>query len=343
MSGGSVPPAWASYGGEPWLCAPALRLCTPARVRLVLICEAAAPTESTELWALQGILALSGAPHALVVRLGRERAASGGAGLIVVGEPSLPEVVQGDGIRFVPWAPVDGTTLHATVSAALAESRLRPVSWGGCDAVVAFVDGACTKNGKPGARAGFAAAVIGGQFGAYASASVLRGEVAPLEYEFVDAADPARGIRTLPGRSAAPSNNRGELMGLIYAFLALLRGRARGPVEVVSDSNISVQTLLAYLPARLAKGTEHELKNFDLVMVAWRLLSTLRAQAASVAITHVRSHQAPPPASAPARARLFHRGNDMADRHATAAIDTPAPCYAVEVLDAPTPLMDLAS
>lgn len=222
----------------------------------------------------------------------------------------------------------------SSVSAALTDAGARPVAWCITDAVTAFTDGACTLNGRPGARASFAALVTGCQFGA---GTVVRGGVAPAEYAFIDEADPERGV-CATARPAAPSNNRGELLGIIYALLALLRGRALGAVEIISDSNISVKTLREWLPTRLAKGTAHELKNFDLVMIAWRLLGALRAQAAEVVLTHTRSHQAAPPTRAPRRDHEVHYGNKMADAHASAALGSAA----VEVIDAPPALRALA-
>ena len=109
-------------------------------------------------------------------------------------------------------------------------------------------------------------------------------------------------------------------MGIIYCLLGLLRGRALGRVEIISDSEISVKTLLEWLPNRLKKGTERELENFDLVSIAWTLLGRLRSQASVVVLTHTRSHQKAPPADAPSRERFVHRGNKMADQHADAAL-----------------------
>jgi uracil-DNA glycosylase len=228
-----------------------------------------------------------------------------------------------------------------TVNAALRAEGRRAIVWDNLAPVVAFSDGACSRNGKPGARASFAALVTGGQFGV----SAVRGEVRPFEYAFADEADPERGVvpTDVP---AAPSNNRGELLGLAYCALALLRGCAAGRVELVTDSKISARTLDTWLPARLKKGTSHELKNLDLVMVAWRLLELLRARAAEVALTHVHSHRPAPPPDAPSRSRVLWLGNRRADAHAAAALARAAereiPDYAVEVLGAPPVLAALA-
>ena len=226
------------------------------------------------------------------------------------------------------------------VNAALTAAGRRPITWDNLSPVIAFSDGSCPRNGKPGARASFAAIVTGAQFGA----TILRGEVSPTEYAFIDDDNPERGIRGTPARPVAPSNNRGELLGIIYAFLALLRGRALGRVELVSDSEISINTLEIWLPARLKKKTSRDLKNYDLVMIAWRLLELLRVQAATVILTHTRSHQKPPPASAPSRERFIWKGNDMADRHADVPLAAPltTSSYAVEVIASPAILQEFA-
>jgi uracil-DNA glycosylase len=197
------------------------------------------------------------------------------------------------------------------VNAALLTAGRRSIAWDNRADCVAFADGACTRNGKPGARAAFAVLLVGGQFGA----AIVRGEVRSCEYAFRDPAAPERGV-VPTSRAATPSNNRGELMGLVYCLLGLLVGRALGRVEIWTDSQISAKTLLEWLPARLHKGTERELKNFDLVWIAWTLLGKLRLQAEQVEIVHIKSHQMAPPETATARDRLAWKGNQLADQHA---------------------------
>lgn len=184
-----------------------------------------------------------------------------------------------------------------------------PLLWREGAGAVVFTDGSCEKNGAPGARAGFAAVFMGAAFGGSGAPSVLRGEVPPFELELGGAGlGPAA-----PRAPRAPSNVRGEWLGVIYALLGVRRARVAGRVEIVTDYRGCAQTLLEWLPARLRKGTERELENFDLIQAAWALFSALEPRPV---LTWVRGHAPPPPPSASPRLRLLHRGNAVADEHA---------------------------
>ena len=207
----------------------------------------------------------------------------------------------------------------------------------GSEPVTLFTDGACANNGRSDARASFAVVACGGMFGFGAA---IRGSVAPSAYRFDEPASgrPAGISPIVPHNGTPPSNNRGELLGIVYALLAALRCGVTGPVEIVSDSEISVNTFLDWLPKRIKNGTEREMKNFDLIEIAWRLLCELRTVAETVEFTHVRSHRAAPPATAPARERALHKGNALADSHASAA-----PVAGVEVIGGPPALAALSA
>ena len=176
------------------------------------------------------------------------------------------------------------------------------------DTTFAFTDGACSQNGRPGARAAFAAVVVNPAQG---KAFAVKGLVAAAAYTLDGLALRADAAAPVP-----PSNNRGELLGMVHAFLSLLETGVGGDIEVVSDSNLCIQTLTAWLPARQKKGTAHELKNLDLVLIAAELLARLRARGA-VAFRHVNSHVRFP-AGAGALERFLWAGNDAADRLAGA-------------------------
>lgn len=204
------------------------------------------------------------------------------------------------------------------------------IVWNPLSTIIAFTDGGCSKNGKVGARASYATMITGGQFGN----SVVSGEVYPNAYKFIDVKNPHIGIMHDVKIQIAPSNNRGELLGIVYALLALLKGCAIGNVEIISDSKISVNTLSTWLPNRIKKGTSHEMKNLDLLMISWELLASLRKQCKSVIFTHTNSHTRQPPISAPSRERYIWKGNDMVDKYAAIPLHTVPPNYSVKVSNA---------
>jgi hypothetical protein len=87
--------------------------------------------------------------------------------------------------------------------------------------------------------------------------------------------------------------------------------------ELVTDSRICAMTLLSWLPTRRAAGTVNKLKNLDLIEIADRLLTALRALGPTT-ITTVHSHVRVPPAEA--RARFHWQGNCAADELASSVL-----------------------
>lgn len=210
----------------------------------------------------------------------------------------------------------------------LSAAELRRVSWLETPTIAAC-DGGCRGNGGNGACAGFGVMFHGGPL----NGLEMYGAVAAADYEWIDSDYPLHGFRavrhdTFPqaAGSTPPTNNRGEYLAGCYLLLAACRAGLTMPVEIVSDSNLFIKTMTEWLPARRAKGTAAQLKNFDLVQIAERLLEILRGRA-RVTFTHQRSHlsQPPPPtAEAPPpvrrkqqRSRLLWCVNMRADELAT--------------------------
>lgn len=197
------------------------------------------------------------------------------------------------------------------LNTALTGAGKPPIWWALDSPIFAFTDGSCPKNGAADAEAGFGVLIIGGHLGP----TTVRGMVEPKEYSLIDTSAPELGFEAA-GRAATPTNNRGELLAFCWAMLALLRGRALGPIEIVSDSEISVKTLNEWLPNRRRKGTAHQLKNFDLIEIAETLLTALKSQADSVTITHVEAahdRACPPKTEGGGRAACLWHGNRRAD------------------------------
>jgi ribonuclease HI len=179
---------------------------------------------------------------------------------------------------------------------------------------IAFCDGGCTGNGKSNARASFATIVV-----TPTEITEIYGSVIDREYTLVD--DHLQTTDT----HVNPSNNRGEMLAIIHTLLELLKyadaaadaAANTAKFEVISDSQICLNTLLSWLPTRLAKGTEKELKNFDLVMIAWKIYNKF---AGTCKLTHTKGHLKKPISNS-IRDRMIFEGNNRVDKLASYAIE----------------------
>ena len=198
--------------------------------------------------------------------------------------------------------------------------------------LTAFTDGGCTQNGKPGARAAYSAIIYEDSDAILTIGDLVAGAEYKLECSIPECSKPECSAsecsapecstpeyRLSTGPGAVPvSNNRGELLGIIHGLRAMIEyGRSHpgaAEYELVTDSRICAMTLLSWLPTRRAAGTVNKLKNLDLIMIAERLLSDLRALGPTT-ITTVHSHVRVPPAEA--RARFLWQGNNAADEVAS--------------------------
>lgn len=187
----------------------------------------------------------------------------------------------------------------------------RQIVWDSMGDNLVFTDGACTRNGRPGAIATFAVMFMCGML----RQVEISGRLAEREYKLVDEKNPALGFVTTE-KTVAPTNNRGEYLAWCWALLLLVRGEGRGDVEVVSDCKLFISTMNEWLPTRRLRGTAEELSNFDIISIAEVLLATLRERA-TVTLTHIHSHR---PRPAGLRAQALWYGNFRADQIASNAL-----------------------
>jgi len=175
---------------------------------------------------------------------------------------------------------------------------------------LAGCDGACLKNGQPGARAGYGVTFAEGPLAGCA----LAGPVAPHAYVWAEPDNPLAGFRPDPATAAAPTNNRGEYLAACYLLLAVCRAGLAAPVDVVTDSNLFIQTMEDWLP-RLwrPKGIVHKKENADLVVIAEALLAFARREGREVNLCHKRSHRSRPAVAAGRRPAAIWEVNNEAD------------------------------
>jgi ribonuclease HI len=198
-----------------------------------------------------------------------------------------------------------------------------------------FSDGGCINNGKKNAKASFCSVFIDGR-----EKNIIKDIVKPYKYYLNDeniifdndcivSINSSIDEMLLIDESVkiAPSNNRGELLGIIYSLLQLLnRGLNEkvdcNTVEIYTDSLICVNTFNEWLPTRRKNNTAHELKNFDLLIIAEYLLDEIKKIYLSVNIIHVKSHQPRPNEYEGTRKLFIWLGNQAADKHCSILLNS---------------------
>lgn len=240
------------------------------------------------------------------------------------------------GARVLEWGRDEGAgAVLAEADAALRLAGRPPVVWDVGAATLAFTDGACARNGRPGAAAGYAYAVVAGPL----RGRVGGGRVPPRALAFLDPAAPGRGYGPTAA-AAAPTNNRGEFLALAALLLALLRAGVRGRVVVGTDSALLANTAEKWLPGWRARGVAGAKKNYDLLCLLEGLRAALEGQMAAraggapkvevnagrarIEIVWVPAHAAEPDRAADPFRWLCWKGNAAADAEARRHTAPPA-------------------
>lgn len=205
--------------------------------------------------------------------------------------------------------------IFGNINSALVGDARIPIRWNVNQKSFAFTDGGCLANGKKNAIASFSAYIMSGT----CSQFEVSGIVEPYEYRFIDKANPILGFAPMlkETKKATPTNNRGEYLAWCWILLVMVRSKTAAPIEIVSDSKLFINTITEWLPKRKLKGTELELKNYDLIFIADILLNIItgRCGTSSVKLTHINSHQNEPPT----KNKLNYAkwlGNDIVDKRA---------------------------
>jgi ribonuclease HI len=165
-----------------------------------------------------------------------------------------------------------------------------------------FTDGSCKGNGKKDSTARFAILI---------NNKVIRGVVEPYTYQTIN-------LSLLKDINIKPSNNRGELLGLIYALLETAKNEIPTIYNIYSDSLISVKTVNEWYPKRKKKNTTNELKNIDLIEILMELInSTIH----KIIIKHTLAHKTSPKDITSQEYDIW-LGNNLVDKYASQVFDT---------------------
>jgi len=168
--------------------------------------------------------------------------------------------------------------------------------------MILFSDGGCINNGKKNAIASYAV---------YINTYVIRGHVLSYEYNYID-----NKLICNYTKPIIPSNNRGELMAIIRAFMEILINDDNSDHVLYSDSNICVKTINEWYPTRLKNGTTDKFKNFDLIKIMMELFSKI-----NITVIHIRGHQKINNGTTELQKKIIN-GNNIADKYASEILHT---------------------
>uniref|UniRef100_A0A6C0IW82 RNase H type-1 domain-containing protein n=1 Tax=viral metagenome TaxID=1070528 RepID=A0A6C0IW82_9ZZZZ len=161
------------------------------------------------------------------------------------------------------------------------------------DSYILFTDGACSGNGKAHARASWAYYIRYGDL----DRKLNSGEVAK--------------------KTISPSNNRGELLGIIKGLSCICKkGKTFKKILIVTDSKYSM-TVWKYVDSWIDSKTIDEKKNPDLTMKLYKFKCWLIESDFSVDLVHIRSHKPKPTDDI---LKFYWKGNQKADELAQGII-----------------------
>lgn len=164
-----------------------------------------------------------------------------------------------------------------------------------------FTDGGCINNGAKNAKASYAVYIIN---------KVIRGHVLPYEYTYYD-----NTLKTTTSINICPSNNRGELLSLVKAFIEIDKlNDIQSKYVVYSDSQICVKTINEWYNNRLKKGTVNQFKNFDLIKIMMYLYNKIK-ETKDITVVHIRGHQSIKKCVSQEQKNIIN-GNIIVDRYA---------------------------
>lgn len=168
--------------------------------------------------------------------------------------------------------------------------------------ILVFTDGGCIGNGKKNAKASFAV---------YMNNTIYRGHVKPYEYIMQN-----NKLIVNTEKSILPSNNRGELLSIIYAFLEIIKSNNTQKYMLFSDSMICVKTINIWYENRLRKGTTNQFKNPDLINIMMTLYNQVKD---FVSVIHTRGHQKITKSTTESE-KIIINGNNIVDQCAASLL-----------------------
>lgn len=160
-------------------------------------------------------------------------------------------------------------------------------------------DGSCSKNGCSTAKAGFG--II------FENGTKISGPVKPYLVKNINYPE----IEYYPTRQA-PTNNRGELLGILFA-LCHTKTLPPGEYTIVTDSTYSMNIYTEWYKKWLDEGTFMSKKNPDIITLTDKILTELKNTGYTIEFIWQKAH-VPNRDISTACARLNKIADDLADQ-----------------------------
>lgn len=122
----------------------------------------------------------------------------------------------------------------------------------------------------------------------------IYGKIAATEYDNVQLTIDNNGILNVEftqcKNKVAPTNNRGELMGILIALYYLHASNIQEPVTILTDSLYSINCIKKWYPSWKSKNNFYGKKNLDLLKIIDTLVENLNSSNKQFELEHINSH-----------------------------------------------------
>jgi ribonuclease HI len=162
---------------------------------------------------------------------------------------------------------------------------------------IIFVDGSCTKNGKPDARSSYAFYISNGPLSPHLGSGIVNNDI-------------------------TPTNNRGELVAFVRSLEYILENDNYNVKNIlfISDSNYCVKIMNEWLDKWVKQGSLNDKKNSDLLEKLNEYTNKLRKRKYMINTIHVFSHKNAPQ-DKNSDEYFKWQGNDIVDRRASKMLE----------------------
>jgi ribonuclease HI len=183
----------------------------------------------------------------------------------------------------------------------VSQIRVVPINKTNIPRITVFTDGAATANGRANCRASYGYYITGAELDVRKADIVSNAEIRGEKY--------------------SSSNNRGELSAIYHATQYLVENIKGSDIEIVSDSQYSINCIEVWAHRWLADPVKHSLsekKNMDIIKPTLDNIVVIQ-KSNVLSFKHIRSHKNAP-LDKNSQEWFYWNGNDIADKLCTTVL-----------------------